>query len=145
MPMHADTDPGVIEPIALEQLVAAAEFGSDDDMKALLASRHPADVAELINVLDRFDLKTKVFRALAPDVGPQVLSLVSPVARNAIVEDLSVDRLRQILEELDSDDAADLWARSPRNARRPSWRVCLGRCPHGSNNSCAIPRTRRVA
>ena len=114
MPMHADNDPGVIEPIALEQFVAAAEFGSDDDLKALLSSRHPADVAELINVLDRFDLKTKVFRALAADVGPQVLSLVSPVARNAIVEDLSVDRVRQILEELDSDDAADLLGSVPK-------------------------------
>ena len=78
-----------------------------------MASLHPADVAELINLLERSEIRNRVFRVLAPDVAPNVLTLVAPLAREEIVQDLSEDHLRQILEELDSDDAADLVWRHP--------------------------------
>ena len=51
---------------------------------------------------------------LAPDVAPTVLSLVSPLAREEIVQAVADDHLRQILEELDSDDAADLLGGIPK-------------------------------
>lgn len=113
--MNAETaKTGVPQENSLEHLVALAETGRDEDVKEAVASLHPADVAELINLLERFEIKNRVFRVLAPDVAPTVLSLVSPLARTAIVEDLSVDHLRQILEELDSDDAADLLGSVPK-------------------------------
>jgi magnesium transporter len=96
-----------------EHLVALADTGRDEDVKEALASLHPADVAELINLLERAESKNKVFRVLVPDVAPTVLSLVSPLAREKIVQDLSVDQLRQIVTELDSDDAADLLGSVP--------------------------------
>jgi magnesium transporter len=115
MPTNVDPDDGALEPaIALEELVAVAENGSDDDLKALLLSRHPADVAELINVLDRPELITKTFRAVRLDDGPRVLRLVSSDARKEIVQALPVEHVRQIVEELDSDDAADLLGSVPK-------------------------------
>src|SRR4026209_2586303 len=96
------------------RLVALAETGRDEDVKDAVASLHPADVAELINLLEGIENKNSVFRVLAAAVAPTVLSLVSPLARKEMVEDLSVDHLRQILEELDSDDAADLLGSVPK-------------------------------
>jgi len=113
--MNAETDEtGTRQENTLEHLAALAETGRDEDVKEAVTSLHPADVAELINLLERFEIKSRIFRILAPDVAPSVLSLVSPLARKEIVQDLSVDHLRQILEELDSDDAADLLGSLPK-------------------------------
>ena len=134
MPTNVDSDNGALEPaIALEELVAVAENGSDDDLKALLLSLHPADVAELINLLDRVEIRTESFafsrRTSRPSLEPGLAA-----AREKIVQDLSVDHLRQILLELDSDDAADLlgWFRG--NERKPSWPACRVHCPHESSS-----------
>jgi magnesium transporter len=93
-----------------ERLIAVAETGTDDDLKQTVASLHPADAAELINVLEQFETRNRVFGALPADVAPKVLTLVSPLARERMVQTLSVERLQQMLEDLDSDDAADLLA-----------------------------------
>ena len=98
MPTNVDSENGALEPaIALEELIAAAKSGSEDDLKALLLSRHPADVAELVNVLDRPELRTKTFRAVRPDDGPRVLRLVWSDARKEIVQALPVEHVRQIV------------------------------------------------
>ena len=99
---------GIPRADTFEQLIALVETGRDGDVEEAVASLHPADVAELIDLLERAELRNRLFRALAADVAPKVLKLVSPLARAAIVQELSDDHLRQILEELDSDDAADL-------------------------------------
>ena len=113
--MNAEIDkPGIKQDNAFEQLIAVVETGRDEDVQEAVAPLHPADVAELINLLERSETKNKVFRVLAPDVAPRVLSLLSPVGREKIVQDLSDDRLQQILEELDSDDAADLLGSIPK-------------------------------
>src|SRR6476620_10168445 len=114
MTMNAATDEtGVRHDNTLEHLAALAETGRDEDVKEAMASLHPADVAELINLVEPFEIKSRIFRVLAPDIAPTVLSLVSPLAREEIIQDLSVDHLRQIAEELDSDDAADLLGSLP--------------------------------
>ena len=59
-----------------------------------------------------------MFRVLAPDVAPTVLSLVSPLAREKIVQDLSVDQLRQIWRSWTRTTPPICWARSRRNVRR---------------------------
>jgi magnesium transporter len=115
MTMNAETDKtGIRQDDTFEHLAALAETGRDEDVKEAVASLHPADVAELINLLERVEIKNRVFRILAPDVAPTVLSLVSPLARETIVQDLSVNHLRQILQELSSDDAADLVGSIPK-------------------------------
>ena len=136
---------GVQQDTGFEHLIAVVETGRDEELEEAVASLHPADVAELINLLERFESKNRVFRVLAPDVAPAVLSLVSPLARERIVQDLSVDQLGQIVQELDSDDAADLLGSVRRSVRRAFWPACQGRCQHGSSSCCATPRILRVA
>jgi magnesium transporter len=84
-----------------------------------MATLHPADIAELISVLDEPEDKSKVFSLLAPEVAPQVLGLASPLARQEIVRDLPESRLQGILEKLNSDDAADLLGFFPQERVQP--------------------------
>ena len=107
--MNTESEPAAVrDPDTLKHLVARAESGSDEDVKELVTSLHPADVAEVINALEGSEFQNRVFGVLPADVIPAVLTRVSPLAREKIVAALSVDRLQQILSELDSDDAADL-------------------------------------
>ena len=52
--MNAETaKTGVERENTLAHLVALAETGRDDDVQAEVAALHPADAAELINLLER--------------------------------------------------------------------------------------------
>src|SRR6185436_18017571 len=97
----------------VDRLSALAESGRDDESRELLASLHPADVAEVIDLIERAESRNRIFTLLAPDRAPTVLSLVSPAAREAMVKELSVEQLQQILAALETDDAADLLASVP--------------------------------
>ena len=46
----------------LETLVIQAELGQDELVRAGVATLHPADVAELLNVLEEPELKQKIFK-----------------------------------------------------------------------------------
>jgi len=92
----------------LETLVIQAELGQDELVRAGLATLHPADVAELLNVVEEPEIKQKVFSFLDPDLASEVLSLVSPHSRAELTQELSDAALGDLVERLDSDDAADL-------------------------------------
>jgi magnesium transporter len=114
MIMNAGLDAGADrQENRLDRLVDLAGSGRDQDLSEAVRPLHPADIAELIDVIERVEIKSKVFGVLAPDVAPTVLSLVTPPSREKIVQHLSVDQLRQIVLALDSDDAADLLALVP--------------------------------
>jgi magnesium transporter len=94
--------------ITTETLVILAGMGREKEVREGLVALHPADIAELINAIEKPEVKNRVFGFLDRSVAPQVLSLVSPPTRQEIVPNLSEDSLQEILERLDSDDAADL-------------------------------------
>ena len=97
-------------PTPLEHLVIQAELGQDEIVRTEVASLHPADTAELLNVLEEPEVKHKVFAFLELSHAAAALSLVSPHTKNTLVERLSDDILGDLVEYLDSDDAADLLA-----------------------------------
>jgi magnesium transporter len=97
----------------VDRLAALAEAGRQEEIREAVALLHPADVAELLDVIERVEIKSDVFGVLAPDVAPTVLSLVTPPTRQKIVQHLPVEQLQQIIVALDSDDAADLVALVP--------------------------------
>ena len=74
----------------------------------MIAALHPADVAELLNMVGRPDSRRKVFALLDTPTAATVVTRLSPAIRTEILDSLSTDQLRRIVEELDSDDAADL-------------------------------------
>lgn len=102
----------------LETLVIQAELGQDELVRAGIAILHPADVAELLNVLEEPELKQKIFGFLPPDQASEVLSLVSPLTRSELTQGLSSAILRDLVERLDSDDAADLLGSLPEEQAR---------------------------
>src|SRR5262245_2606160 len=110
---NTETDKGDQPASTREQLISIAEGGSEQELETLVSSLHPADVAEAIDLLERAEPRNRVFGVLAPDTAPQVLSLISPLSREKIVQDLPEARVRSILEHLDSDDAADLLGSVP--------------------------------
>jgi magnesium transporter len=86
---------------ALERRVRRALETNDlDAVRVLLADRHPADIAEVIDRLDDED-KVKVFRQL------------SPVQAAAVLGETSTDATRELLEQLPPDEAGDLLDRLP--------------------------------
>ena len=97
----------------LETLIVLAELEQDEPVRAGLATLHPADIAELLNVLEEPEVKQKVFSFLDPDLASEVLSLVSARTRAELTEELSSVILGDLVERLDSDDAADLLASLP--------------------------------
>ena len=92
----------------LEQLAALVEAGDVSAISTAIASLHPADLAELLNVLARPDSRKTVFGMLQTKVAATVVTRLSRTARAEILESRSDDELRSLVEELDSDDAADL-------------------------------------
>lgn len=96
-----------------DRLAALAEAGRLQEIRETVTLLHPADVAELLDGIERVEIKSEVFGVLASDVAPTVLSLVTPLTREKIVQHLPVEQLQQIIVALDSDDAADLLALVP--------------------------------
>jgi magnesium transporter len=97
----------------LETLVILAELGQDEQVQAGVTTLHPADIAELLNVLEEPEVKQKIFSFLPPDLASEVMSLVSPLTREELTQELSSAKLRELVERLDSDDAADLLGSLP--------------------------------
>jgi magnesium transporter len=102
----------------LETLVIQAELGQDELVSAGVATLHPADVAELLDVVEEPEIKQKIFSFLDPDLASEVLSLVSSLTRAELTQELSNAALGDLVERLDSDDAADLLGSLPEEQAR---------------------------
>jgi magnesium transporter len=83
-----------------------------DDAVKMLAQFHPADIADLLESLEEEE-KRAVFRKLHTEVASDVIAHLSEFSREQILSDLSHRRLGQIVDEMDSDDAADLLTGMP--------------------------------
>jgi magnesium transporter len=79
----------------------------------LIADLHPADIADLFEVLDEAE-KKKLFGHLDIDTASEVIAQLSEFSKDQILTDLPHQRLGEIVDELESDDAADLLASVPR-------------------------------
>ena len=102
----------------LETLVIQAELGQDELVRAGVAMLHPADIAELLDALEEPELKQRIFASLAPDLASEVFSFASALTQEELTQELSNAALGDIVERLDSDDAADLLATLPKEQVR---------------------------
>lgn len=99
----------------LEAVLRLAETGSPEQLRSAVAPLHPADVADLLNATDNPDTRLAIFSALEPAAAAEVARLSAPPLRQELVATLSDDQVQSILEELDSDEAADLIAALPQD------------------------------
>lgn len=93
---------------ALEAHVRAALALNDmQGLREMLAARHPADVAEVIDRLDDDD-KILVFRLLEPEQAADVLGETSVDATRELIEHLPADEAGDLLDRLPMDDVAEI-------------------------------------
>ncbi len=78
-------------------------------MRAILASLHPADIADCIDGLDR-PSRLAVFGLLSDAVAAEVIDETGVAATDDLLEAIDRARLGRVIEQLDTDDAAELLA-----------------------------------
>lgn len=91
-----------------------AEMGREQQVEEAVRRLHPADAAEVLDVLEEDDLRARLFGHLEIPQAAAVLTLVGDHTREKLLETLPEQRLRAIVATLQSDDAADLLAELPR-------------------------------
>lgn len=79
----------------------------DERARALLADLHPADIADLLDVMDE-NLRLRAFSLLEDAIASEVLDEAQAEATLDLMEAVPDERLADLLEELPMDDAAEL-------------------------------------
>ena len=99
---------------SLQQAIAA---GDDAYIVALLKERHPSDIAEIFNELDLEEAKF-VYRHLDEEEAGKVLVEMDEDIRERFLASLTSKEIaEQFLDNMASDDAADVIAELPQNVR----------------------------
>ena len=78
-----------------------------------LAAIHPADLAELLEEMDREE-RVEVMQALSHEDAAEVLEAAEPEVQANILRSLSAERASDILEEMEPDEAADALGELPK-------------------------------
>ncbi|SHJ69776.1 magnesium transporter [Maribacter aquivivus] len=97
--------------VEIEQLI---EQNNDAELNSMLGAVHYADVAEIINELDK-EKATYLIKLLDSDKTSDVLTELDEDVREAILSSLSTKEIAGELEELDTDDAADIIGELPKD------------------------------
>ncbi len=85
---------------------------NDEALLSILAEEHPADIAEIIDVLNLNDA-TYLFKLLDSETTAEALMEIDDDDREKILKNLSAEEIADEIDELDTDDAADIIAELP--------------------------------
>lgn len=88
----------------MSELIAA---GKNDELRAILDDLYPADLADVMDVLDDAQDKA-VFNLLDTYEAAEVLDEVDDQTREHLLQDLHPDYLARLVQELPSDEGADI-------------------------------------
>lgn len=100
------------DPAYFMTLKKLVERGDDGVLDGWLTSLHPADVAELFEILDR-DLRPRVLARLDIAQTAGLMEELSDHLRDDLAQHLEHDRLSRVIAFMASNDAADLLADLP--------------------------------
>jgi len=93
----------------LEQLI---QSNNDDALLTLLEEEHPADIAEIIDILNLASA-TYLFKLLDSERTAEALMEIDDNDREKILKNLSAEEIADEIDELDTDDAADIISELP--------------------------------
>ncbi len=88
----------------IEQLIEVKNQGA---LSNILVDLHPADIAFLILQLKKDDRKY-LFNLLPTETGSDVITELDPPIVEQLLADISDKEISELVEEMDSDDAADI-------------------------------------
>ncbi len=92
----------------VDEIRKLIDSGNEKEIKTLVQDLHPADIAEILAVLN-LDEAMFVYLLLDPHLASDVLVEIPDDERNKLVNALPPDVMaRQYIEFMDSDDAADI-------------------------------------
>jgi CBS domain-containing protein/sporulation protein YlmC with PRC-barrel domain len=83
-----------------------------DVARSAVAGMHPADLAEILEDLDRRE-RAVLFRGLPVEAAAGALEEIEPELQRELLETLEPGKAADVLEEMEADDAADLLADLP--------------------------------
>ncbi|MCD8363815.1 MAG: magnesium transporter [Lachnospiraceae bacterium] len=103
------------DPLVLNSaLVALAENKKYNSVKDILHTMNPSDVAEILDEIPTHTLPI-LFRLLSQDQAAETFSEMSPDRQQMLIEALTDTELKEVVNELCADDAADLVDDMPAN------------------------------
>ncbi len=91
----------------LEILSEALHSGTAEQVRHLLESLHPAEIADLLESLPH-EPREILLELVDPGIQGEVLTEVNEEVRAGLIEDMATAQLVAITESLDTDDLADL-------------------------------------
>jgi len=101
-----------------EVLLESFESGDTESLTRLATQLHPADIAEVLDDLEQPADKLRLFNVLEAPLASEVARKCGEVTRGILVGQLPDSRLSAIIENLDTDDAADLVGELPEQRQR---------------------------
>jgi magnesium transporter len=106
----------VIEDV-LDELQALTRERNAGGLSNILADLHPVDIAAVLNRFQHDD-REYIFSILPGETASEVLAHLDEVKQERLLKNEEPERIVEILENLDSDDAADIVGELPDNVRR---------------------------
>ncbi|HVL21629.1 MAG TPA: magnesium transporter, partial [Amaricoccus sp.] len=93
-----------LKPEFVQQVVERVEAGDDEGARALVEPLHPADIADLLELVDP-DERRALATALAGLIDGDVLAEMNEWVREELIDELEPHEVAEIAGELETDDA----------------------------------------
>jgi magnesium transporter len=101
---HAHDEDNRLKPDFVRRVREALDAGESDAVYELVEPLHPADVADLFELIDR-DERLILASAITDLMGSEVFAELNDHVRELLVEDLPAGAVADIAEQLETDDA----------------------------------------
>ena len=96
-----------LRPEYVDEVLEKLEAGDDEGARALVEPLHPADIADLFELVDR-DERRALAAALADLLDGDVLAEMNEWVREELIDELEPHQVAEIAGELETDDAVAL-------------------------------------
>lgn len=93
-----------LKPEFVRKVRDALDAGETDTVYDLVEPLHPADIADLFELLDA-DERPALALAISDQMSPEVIAELNDFVREEIIEALPAETVAEIAEQLDTDDA----------------------------------------
>ena len=96
----------------LHRIREAISQGHDTEIKSAFNEWYPADIAQIIQELNDAEALT-VFKSIPPDMASEVILELDEARREILLSSLSTKQIAAQIDNMNSDDAADVIAELP--------------------------------